>query len=168
VLVAGAAWADRDGFFGAITAAWIQAVGSIAAIAAAIWIDRGEARRAREAVLRAEQEAISSRLKAIRNAANVCLNCSDRLESALGDRMVIHRARAGVEAHLDRARRLVRNYIEPGCEARLADLLLCADEQISTVLSAFESRMTVELVRDLRQAHTDIEGARDEYDQGVW
>jgi hypothetical protein len=44
-LVAGAAGADDKGWFGEVTAAWIQAVGSVAAIMAAIVIDQGSARR---------------------------------------------------------------------------------------------------------------------------
>ncbi len=46
-LVVGAASADSNGWFGEITAAWIQAVGSVAAIIGAILIDQGAARRQR-------------------------------------------------------------------------------------------------------------------------
>jgi hypothetical protein len=70
---------DEDGWFGQSTAAWIQAIGSIAAIAAAVWIDQGTARRqatAREAEGRA---AIGARLDAVMN----CVMCLEQLAGLL-------------------------------------------------------------------------------------
>lgn len=47
-LLGGAVSSDDQGLFGPVVAAWVQAVGSIAAISAAIWIAGAEARRARK------------------------------------------------------------------------------------------------------------------------
>ena len=47
-LVGGAVQHDPLGWFGQVTAAWVQALGSVVAIIAAIVIDQGSARRQRE------------------------------------------------------------------------------------------------------------------------
>lgn len=60
-LVGAAATFDDDGLFGEVTAAWVQAVGSIAAIGAAIWIEQGSQRRAREDRLQQRRVAIRQR-----------------------------------------------------------------------------------------------------------
>jgi hypothetical protein len=68
-LIAKAATSATDGLFGETTAAWIQAVGSVAAIIGAIWVDQGAARRLRQDRDVAMSDAIGSRRSAIGDMA---------------------------------------------------------------------------------------------------
>jgi hypothetical protein len=67
-LVVAGAVSDPDGIFGSNTAAWVQGVGSIAAIVAAIIIDQGAARRLRQQ----QSEEVAARHDAIVMAIAHC------------------------------------------------------------------------------------------------
>jgi hypothetical protein len=85
-LIAGAAQADKDGFFGQVPAAWVQALGSIAAVGAAASISimqAGDQRRrdAEELRLRA-MDAAEDRVQALLTAIKICEWSKGRLETA--------------------------------------------------------------------------------------
>lgn len=75
-LIGGAALADEDGFFGSNTAAWVQALGSIAAIAAGFVWAADSARQQRERDANAKIEATNA---ARANARHIAGTAVDRL-----------------------------------------------------------------------------------------
>jgi hypothetical protein len=115
--------------------AWVQAVGSVLAIAVAIIIDRGEARRGR-AERRAEYaRQISDRLRA-------CVDCDVKLE--LMNNSI---ARAGVSLSLiemdilmagaERGARVIRRIVDRGeILAEIEDLQLLTNEQMGRAAGA--------------------------------
>lgn len=76
--------------------AWVQAVGSVLAIAAAIWIDHGEARRARRERTARISEAHRVRVTAIQHSAAVCARSTECLV-AMFDRRIEGRILAPYE-----------------------------------------------------------------------
>jgi hypothetical protein len=70
-LFAGAVVHDPQGLFGQVSAAWLQAVGSVAAILAAIAIDQGSARRQREQFDHAEMLRKRDRVETAMAAASL-------------------------------------------------------------------------------------------------
>lgn len=65
-----------------LAAAWVQAVGSVLAIGAAIAIDQGTTRRARRAEARAHSAAVAVRVNAVRHAAVAIEAAADQLAEA--------------------------------------------------------------------------------------
>jgi RNase P protein component len=56
-LLGGAAAIDEDGLFGQTFAAWVQAIGSVAAIASAVWISKEDRKATRREAIRREAQA---------------------------------------------------------------------------------------------------------------
>jgi hypothetical protein len=73
-MLGGAVYQDRSPF-GPITAAWMQAIFSVIAILAAIWIDRGTVRRAELARRAAQQEAVNDRISTMEACAEALRDC---------------------------------------------------------------------------------------------
>lgn len=65
-----------------LAAAWVQAVGSVLAIGAAIAIDQGTTRRAQRAAARAHAAAVAVRVNAVRQAAVAIDLAADQLADA--------------------------------------------------------------------------------------
>lgn len=80
-LISAAGAHDSAGFFGQTTAAWAQGLGSIIAIAAAIWIDQGAARRLRDDRTRERLDAVASRRGAIQSCAQNLVSMADQLST---------------------------------------------------------------------------------------
>jgi hypothetical protein len=79
VLLGGAFASDPNGVFGQTVAAWVQAVGSIAAIIAAIWIAQGANRQSRED----QREAMTRRLAQLIGIAALCMERIDQYHDAV-------------------------------------------------------------------------------------
>ena len=125
----------------AATAAWVQALGSVAAIAAAIWIDQGSARRLRQDSKAAEKRTSARRLAAIVDASSalkltanefrartVAINETAALSHASYRRL--RGAKAVLDYHLRQATELDNNV--------LAGLALAAEayaERMNTALT---------------------------------
>jgi hypothetical protein len=128
-LIVGAAVHDEDGLFGANTAAWAQAVGSVAAIVAAIAIDQGTARRARRAVKDAERDARDARRMAIRRCVTVLNGVISQFKrSVLDDGRTYSIAPEHVRA-IRTAQQVISHFVERGSndDAHLVATLLTVE-----------------------------------------
>jgi hypothetical protein len=108
-LIGGAVGSDEHGLFGEITAAWVQGVGTIAAIAAAIWISQSEARRLRLDGEASRRAAVLERVVAVESCARSLEIVQRQLINASGQRVDdaslerVQRACQILTAFIDRA-----------------------------------------------------------------
>lgn len=165
--------AAKDGLFGAVMAAWIQAFGSVVAIAAAVWIDRGEARRTRETAAKVASDAESARLQAADNAAGTIARAARRVRALTDGDYAEEWERTN--SSLRRAQKLVQLYIQPECSAHTADVLLLTDQTLHGLIihagaggSLSDERSRERTAQALEAGATRIEGALEEHQHGIW
>jgi hypothetical protein len=157
--------------------AWVQAVGSVVAIIAAIWIDQGAARRLRQDRREAARDMRVARIEAVRNAIAAVEGCARHVRSwspaelAGGARLDARSSQALLAARTVIIHRLQR----PGdTDAPTLCLLSLADQRLSALWQKTEPLQPVgnpvvrtHLAEAFDECAAQLRDLIDEYDAGV-
>jgi len=159
------------------TAAVVQAVGSVVAIAAAIWIDQGAARRLRQDRHDAHRQAIAARRQAVVNAAAVLEAVARHMSAWAVDAGAQLNLPEGRWRALHAARDVLAYYLERETlevEPLLAITLARARHTMTTTLERLGMRMPIASVKvrdeaaaQVRIAAEDLRTALETYDSGA-
>ena len=156
-------------------AGWAQAVGSVGAVLAAIWIDQGSARRQGRDQLAALIQAKAVRRDAIFHCIEVLRSASKRLATFDAERDFA--ARANPLQGLNSAAQLVDFYLqrsgetEPRLVAALFDvqrLMTNAFDMLGHIGAATLAPNQVAAISVFEVTATDIEKVLERYDTGGW
>lgn len=174
VLLGGAV--AKDGLFGSVTAAWVQALGAVGAVIGAIVVERGSTRRAIELQKKADEAREAARIRAMRHAADVLRYGADRAEKI---DLTVPRAeeREWVRTRdaLIRARTLIDVYTTPDTDALTTLSLLVVREYVEKVVETSfnfgmnsEAGYKVRAAKIMREAAFSVDEVINEHRQGIW
>jgi len=177
MLLAHIAMNTTDGVYGQTVAAWFQAVGSIAAIGAAIWISHGEARRAEAAAEAARMRDLAIHAEAVGDWRQAFADSLQAMENA---RRLAERPVDGIDGYrlirlLKNTKGMIETYLAlPPPNPSLSFLLIAARMEVDAPMPALESfqadasetsakRLRATLDRSLFH----LREMQEEYEQGV-
>lgn len=162
------------------TAAWVQSIGSVVAIAAAIWIDQGTARRARDAERRVREQAARDWEQCLTDVVQLGVN-----SAALAERQPIGELRnPQIKRLIDNAIMMVDTYLrQPPPNTRLAFALASARSHLEVPSQELASHHALNRKRGvyaggptevarlkavLSKAAHDLTNLEQEYVFGAW
>jgi hypothetical protein len=120
------------------TGAMVQAIGSVLAIGAAIWIDQGAARRLREDRALAFEEARRARVEAVVRAGNAIRELADAIEPS---KATTHMLSKGEMRRIENAREVLAFYLRQTgteCDGRIIAALVDAEARTAAAIAAFD------------------------------
>jgi hypothetical protein len=151
-------------------AAWVQAFGTIGAVIAAIWIDRGDARRARRERDAEKKERFSAAELSIRTALNAILWAQTQFDTAISKQWAFEPAEP--LARVSAAEALLTHYIDnPNSEPRVVYALVMARRRLPPLIKNLSGLKSGEeressLAANFDAARKGAEEALQELDHG--